>query len=289
MALTLIDSANASGNGAQAGVIESVYNLNPLLSLLPFVSTNGSGTFSYNLVGDSAGSTSRQVNSDFVEGTPSFSERVFKLGILGGKGYDDNYIQVTTEPVDMLAAVAAAKAKAVGERFQYEFFNGDTSAAGGVNTFGETVAFDGLRKLALGEDVTSDNLDLDDIDAAIDGVNGQSTVILANGKTASRINKLARGLVQVDNIEMVGARLSTYGGIPVIRTGKYKGTDVLADGEIWAVKLGEDGVFGVQKSLPTPVPYGPNSERPGWTVRIDWYVGLAARIGSAYRVKRTLA
>lgn len=281
MPVTLLEAQPLMTDNLQAGLVESIYNLNPLMALLPFEDNKGHRTYSYNLMDDADGSTSRLVNSDFVEGTAAPSTRAFTLGILGGKAYVDNFIQQTVAPVDMLAAQINAKAKQVGERFQYEFFNGDTSV--------DATGFDGLKKLALGQDTTAGTLSLDDVDLVLDGVNGQSAAIFANAKTASRINKLARGLVAVDNIEMVGARMTSYNGTPIVRVGKYQGAEILADGEIYAVKLGTDGVFGIQASLPNPAIYAPNSEKPGWTVRFDWYVGLAAKLGSAYRVTRSLA
>lgn len=286
MAVTLLEAQPLMTDNLQAGVVESIYTHNPLLGLLPFEDNKGHLTYSYNLMGDAEGSTSRQVNADFTEGTAAPETRAFTLGILGGKAYVDNFIQQTVAPVDMLAAQINAKSKQVGLRFQWEFFNGDVA---GNLPAGELPAFDGLKKLALGEDLTAGTLDLDDLDLVIDGVQNGATAIFANQTTASNLIRQARNKVQLTDVDAVGVRLQSYNGVPIIKTGVYKGNQVLADGEIYAVRLGTDGVFGIQASLPNPGIYAPNSEKPGWTVRYDWYVGLAARKGSVFRIKRTLA
>ncbi|XLE20182.1 hypothetical protein Q0M94_19220 (plasmid) [Deinococcus radiomollis] len=170
--------------------------------------------------------------------------------------------------------------------FQNFFFNGDTTT--------DANSFDGLAKLAVGNGRTDSApasvLTLDDLDALLLHVT-QASAIMVNDKTLLKIQSLARASkLALPTIDMIGNRVTEYNGVKILRAGSYGGSTVLVDGEVYAVRLGADGVFGVQANLPSPMVYEPNSERPAYTVRIDWFAAIAlGTTDSVYHLQRAIA
>lgn len=285
MALTLVTAQKLIQDELRAGVIRSIYINNPIFALLPFENISGNA-ISYNREnGLASGGTSRAINADYSEGTADFTRLTANLGRLGGVARVDNFLQSTGSNVnDQLAVQVEAKSKAVAVRFQNEFFNGDTSV--------DPNGFDGLKKLVDG---TSRELEVarvltpDDLDAALLQVDGDASAIFMNNNTFLKIQKDAKERVQFNSLELVGSRLSTYAGVPVLRAGVFGGSQILADGEVYVVRMGVDGVHGIQNNLPTPTVFAPDATSPSHTVRIDWYTGIAQKsAGSVYRIAASL-
>ncbi|GAA5437564.1 major capsid protein [Deinococcus aquaticus] len=289
MALTLIEAQKLVQDEVQSGVIYNTYIQNPLLGLLPFENITGTATVYVRDSGLAAGSTTRAINADYVEGTQAFTRLTASLGRLGGKAQVDNFLEVTGSNVtDQLAAQIASKARSTAIAFQDQFFNGDVTV--------DANGFDGLKKLltATSQDMTAATvITLDDVDSALLAIEGDASAIFVNDKTLAKLNGLARasGLVKYNDIDLVGSRVSSYAGIPLIRAGRNAAGQILADGEIYAVRFGVDGVHGIQANTPTVKVISPddNATAPVWTARIDWYAGLAQKtLTSAVRLKRTL-
>ncbi|WP_156372890.1 major capsid protein [Deinococcus sp. Leaf326] len=286
MAVTLLDIQPTIQNNLVSTIVESIYMRNPLLALIPFVDNDGKTTYQM-IVEDglAEGSTTRQINSDYTEGTAKNKVVSFDLGIYGGLGFVDNYlVKAGGVPYDLLNSQIQAKAKAAGIAFQRDFFNGDASVNAQTMT--------GLKKIVAStssESVSTDALSLEDFDAAVYGVSG-ANVIFANGKTVARFNKLIResGLLALTSVDVVGVPATVYNGVKILSTDVAGlNSPILADGEIYSARLGADGVFGIQANLPEPTIVEPGL-RPGYTIRYEWFAGVAVQPGSVYRIKRNL-
>jgi len=291
MALTLVESQKLVQDEVQAGVIHSVYLHNPLVGTLPFEDITG-GAIVYNRAnGIGTASSTRSLNSDYTEETVGFTRLTAALGRLGGKAQVDNFLQVTGSNVtDQLAAQIEAKAKKTAVGYQNSFFNGDVTV--------DPNGFDGLKKLLDGtsqEDESSDVITLADIDEILLSLDGDASALFMNDKTLLKLNALAKGsgMLAFNSLDVVGSRLSTYGGVPIYRAGKLgTGASILADGEIYAVRFGVDGVHGIQANLPTVkvIEADANASAPVLTARIDWYAGVAQKsLQSAARIQRVLS
>jgi len=140
MALTLVEGAKLSNDVLLEGVIETVVQESPVLQRLPFIEIVGNG-LTYNRENASATAAFFAVGDAWTENTPTFSQVTASLSILGGDADVDNYLARTRNNVqDLEAAVVALKARAVQEKFDDTFINGDTGA--------DANAFDGLDNLA---------------------------------------------------------------------------------------------------------------------------------------------
>ncbi|WP_159065943.1 major capsid protein [Deinococcus ficus] len=289
--LTLVEAQKLIQDEVQAGVVFSTYIRNPIMNLIPFETVTGTAVAYNRAVGLGSGSNTRAINADYVEGTVGFTRHTAALGRLGGKAQVDNFLQVTGSNVnDQLAVQIEAKARQTAMTFQNYFFNGDVAV--------DPNGFDGLKKLLAGteqvlDDGTPDVLSLGALDAALMGVEGDASAIFVNDKTLMKINSLAKGsgLVQFNSLEMVGSRVSSYAGVPLVRVGKTTSGNILEDGEIYVVRFGADGVHGLQANTPTVKVISPddNANAPVWTARLDWYTGIAQKdLTSAYRLVSSL-
>lgn len=287
--LTLVEAQKLITDEVQAGVVYNTYLHNPLVALLPFETVVGNSVAYVRDNGLAAGSVTRAINADYVEGTQAFTRHTAALGRLGGKAQVDNYLEVTgSNVIDQLNAQVISKARSTAVAFQDFFFNGDVAV--------DPNGFDGLSKLLTGtsqNDEAATALTLDALDAALLAVEGDASAIFVNDKTLAKLNQLARasGLLAYNSLDLVGSRVSTYAGVPVVRAGRNAAGQILKDGEIYAVRFGADGVHGIQANTPTVKVITPdqNANLPVWTARIDWYVGIAQKtLTSAARLKRTI-
>ena len=286
--LTLPEAQKLTQDELVAGIIYQMYWQMPLLYSLPFEDVAGSA-YVYNRedVAMSSGSTTRALNGDYTEGTAGVTSVTVKLGRYGGKAQIDSFIQVSQSNItNQLETQVIAKTRALAARFQADFFNGDTTV--------DINGMDGLGKLLKAtsqESVTLDALDLSELDQALLLCDGQPSAIFANAKTIAHLNKLVRDSRQVLNtIEMAGAILPAYNGVPVVKAGRKAGfTEILTDGEFFVCRFGADGVHGIQANTPSAQVFMPDSVSPSNTVRIDWYSAIALKVlTSAYHFKRAL-
>src|SRR5688572_8564945 len=135
MALTLAEGAKLSNDVLLEGVIETVINDSPVLQRMPFVEIVGNG-LTYNRENAAATAAFYSVGDTWAENTPTFTQITTALTILGGDADVDNYLARTRNNVqDLEAAVVALKAKAVQQKFDETFINGDVGV--------DTKAFDG--------------------------------------------------------------------------------------------------------------------------------------------------
>ena len=280
MALTLAEASKLSNDVLLTGVIETIIKDSPILQALPFIEIVGNG-LTYNRENAAATAAFYDVGDTWSESTPTFTQVTATLKIVGGDADIDNFLLATRSNLqDLEAAVVQLKAKAVQQKFEDTFVNGDTAS--------DAKSFDGVDKLTdsgqtLSMGANGGSLTLAKLDELIDLVKGGKPGILLMSKRSRRtLNNLARtsgGFLETDRNEF-GQMVQYYDGIPVgicdfISDAKTVGTSTDCS-TIYAVQLGEGALSGLT------APGGLQVERVGsletkdaTRTRIKWYVSLA--------------
>ena len=281
MALTLAEGAKLSNDVLLEGVIETVIKDSPVLQRMPFVEIVGNG-LTYNRENAAATAAFFAVGDAWTEDTPTFTQVTTALAILGGDADVDNYLSRTRNNVqDLEAAVVALKAKAVQQKFDDTFINGDTAT--------DANAFDGIDVLCTsGQTVSMGTngaaLTLARLDETIDLVKGgKPDMLLLSRRTRRQLTELSRqsgsGILEADRDEF-GTMVQFYDGIAVgvhdhISDTQTQGTASDAS-SIYAVQFGEGSLVGLTG------PGGLTVERVGsletkdaTRIRVKWYVSTA--------------
>jgi HK97 family phage major capsid protein len=280
VALTLAEASKLSNDVLLTGVVETIIKDSPILQALPFIEIVGNG-LTYNRENAAATAAFYDVGDTWSESTPTFTQVTATLKIVGGDADIDNFLLATRSNLqDLEAAVVQLKAKAVQQKFEDTFVNGDTAS--------DAKSFDGIDKLTdsgqtLSMGANGGSLTLAKLDELIDLVKGGKPGILLMSKRSRRsLNNLARtsgGFLETDRNEF-GQMVQYYDGIPVgvcdfISDTKTVGTSSDCS-TIYAVQLGEGALSGLT------APGGLQIERVGSLeakdasrTRVKWYVSLA--------------
>ena len=194
----------------------------------------------------------------------------------------DNFLAKTRSNIqDLEAAIVQLKAKAVQQRFDDGFINGDTS--------GDAKSFNGLDKLcASGQTLTmgpdGGTLTLEKLDELVDKVkSGKPDMLLMSKRSRRKLTALSRGsgsgIMEFDRNQF-GQMVQYYSGIPLgvndwISDAKTVGTSNDCS-TVYALRFGEGAVAGLT------APGGLQVERVGsletkdaTRTRVKWYVSLA--------------
>ena len=280
MALTLAEASKLSNDVLLAGVVETIIKDSPILQALPFIEIVGNG-LTYNRENAAATAAFYDVGDTWSESTPTFTQVTATLKIVGGDADIDNFLLATRSNLqDLEAAVVQLKAKAVQQKFEDTFVNGDTA--------GDPKSFDGIDKLTdSGQTVSmganGGSLTLAKLDELVDLIKrGKPDILLMSKRSRRSLNNLARtsgGFLETDRNEF-GQMVQYYDGIPVgicdyISDAKTVGTSTDCS-TIYAVQLGEGALSGLT------APGGLQVERVGSLetkdasrTRVKWYVSLA--------------
>jgi HK97 family phage major capsid protein len=280
MALTLAEAAKLSNDILLTGVIETVIQESPVLQVLPFIEIVGNG-LTYNRENAAATAAFYDVGDTWTESTPTFTQITATLKILGGDADIDNFLMATRSNLqDLEAAIVQLKAKALQQKFEDTFVNGDTSV--------DAKAFDGIDKLCVSGQTVSmgtngATLTLAKLDELVDTVKGGKPQLLVMSKRSRRtLNSLARSagaFLETDRNEF-GQMVQFYDGIPIgvcdyISDAKTVGTSTDCS-TIYAMQFGEGALAGLT------APGGLAVERVGsletkdaTRTRVKWYVSLA--------------
>jgi len=125
------------------GILETIIKESPILQELPFIEIQGNSLlYNRELELPSAAFYAPQTGT-WAESAPRFKQVSAALKVLGGDADVDNYLKTTRSNIqDIEAAVIEMKAKAVRNKFENTFINGDVD--------NDANAFDGLYKLLKG-------------------------------------------------------------------------------------------------------------------------------------------
>ena len=280
MALTLAEAAKLSNDIVLQGVIETIIQESPILQMLPFIEITGNG-LTYNRENTNPNAAFFDVGDTWTEGTPTFTQITTPLKIIGGDADIDNYLLTTRNNVqDLQAAVIRLRAKAVQQKFEDTFLNGDTAV--------DAKSFDGVDKLTTGGQLLTmgangATLTLAKLDELIDAVKGgQPAMLLMSKRTRRGLNTLARAsgsLLQTDRNDF-GQMVQYYDGVPVavsdyISDAKTVGTSTDCS-TVYAMQLGEGAVAGLSSPGGLQVEtIGSLETKDATRTRVKWYVALA--------------
>lgn len=308
MALTLDESAKLSEDTLTRGVLETFVQNSPILDRLPFMDIEGNA-YAYNEEATLPGVAFRGVNEAYTESTGTVNQKSETLKILGGDADVDRFIQKTRSNLnDQRVEQTALKTKALSYKFQDAFFNGDVAV--------DPKGFDGLRKRLIGNQVVeagpngipivgTSNTDihtfldsLDNLLAAVPGINGTNGAIYANSAVIRKIGSALRH-VSLDAVleeDIAGKRSIQWNGIPILEAGQNPdGSQILTVTEtegtasnttsLYAVRFGEtegdQAVTGLTNGGVTTEDLGELQEKPVYRTRIEFYCGLAVFGGKA--------
>ena len=280
MALTLAEAAKLSNDIILQGVIETIIQDSPILQLLPFIEITGNG-LTYNRENTNPSAAFFDVGDTWTEGTPTFTQITATLKIVGGDADIDNFLLTTRSNIqDLQAAVIRLRAKAVQQKFEDTFVNGDTSV--------DTKSFDGIDKLTVGAQISTmgvngATLSLAKIDEVIDLVKGgPPSMLLMSKRTRRSLNALARtagGFLQTDRNEF-GQMVQFYDGVAVgvsdyISHTKTVGTSADCS-TIYALQMGEGALAGITAPGGLQVEtIGSLETKDATRTRVKWYVTTA--------------
>ncbi|MDE3096570.1 MAG: phage major capsid protein [Chloroflexota bacterium] len=280
MALTLAEAAKLSNDIVLQGVIETVIQDSPVLQALPFIEITGNG-LTYNRENAAATAAFFQVGDTWTESTPTFSQITASLTIVGGDADIDNYLLTTRSNVqDLQSAVIRLKAKAVQQKFEDTFVNGDTAV--------DVKSFDGIDKLTTGGQAASmgvngATLTLAKLDELIDLVKGGGPdLLLMSKRTRRSLNNLARtagSFLQTDRNDF-GQMVQFYDGIPIgasdyISDAKTVGTSADCS-TVYAMQFGEGALAGLTAPGGLQVEtIGSLETKDATRTRVKWYVSTA--------------
>ena len=280
MALTLAEAAKLSNDIVLQGVIETIVLDSPILQALPFIEITGNG-LTYNRENTNPAATFFNVGDTWVEGTPTFSQITATLSIVGGDADIDNFLLTTRSNLqDLQAAVIRLKAKAVQQKFEDTFVNGDTAV--------DAKSFDGIDKLTTGGQIATmgtngATMSLAKLDEVIDLVKGGPPAMLLMSKRSRRtLNNLARttgSFLQTDRNEF-GQMVQFYDGVPIgvsdyIADTKTVGTSTDCS-TVYAMQMGEGALAGLSAPGGLQVEtIGSLETKDATRTRVKWYVSTA--------------
>jgi len=281
MALTLAEAAKLSNDILLTGVIETIIYDSPVLQLMPFIEIVGNG-LTYNRENAAATAAFYDVGDTWAESTPTFTQQTATLKILGGDADIDNFLAATRSNLqDLEAAVTQLKAKAIQQKFDDTFINGDATS--------NAKAFDGLDKLcASGQTVSmgtnGGTLTLDKLDELVDKIKaGKPDLLLMSKRSRRKLTALSRatgsGFLETDRNQF-GQMVRLYDGIPIGVNDWVSDAQTVGSSNdcstIYAIQFGEGALAGLTG------PGGLQVERVGsletkdaTRTRVKWYVSLA--------------
>src|SRR5688572_25820992 len=292
MPLLLAESAKLSNDLVQRGVIETILEESPMLTMLPFLDVEGN-SFKYNQENTLGGASFYAVNGVWSEGTATFTQKTVNLAILGGDADVDNFVQRARSNVnDQRAIQTMLKAKDVARKWEQTVITGDATA--------DPNAFDGLKVLypstgSSGQVMTpaaaGGSLTLALLDQLLDLVKGgKPDVILMSKRTRRKLKGLLTASTHyVETGESAfGRQILMYDGIPVLVSDFIADTEAADNGSgstfssIYALHLSPaDGLVGLTNGGIEAIDVGALETKDASRVRIRWYVGMAVLRDSA--------
>ena len=269
--LTLTEASKLIQNPLQRGVVETFARTSPVLERLPFMDVNGNA-YSYNVEQTLPGIAFRDYNTSYTESTGVVNPHTEKLYIMGGISSVDRALVKTQGSVNNIRAIHDnMKAKAAALTFTAKFFNGDNTTA--------ATEFDGLKERLTGSQALTYTgaLTLEKVDELIDGVIGGPTALFMSKATRRTVNALRRAAGQATEVvsDSFGRQIDAYAGIPIGVIEEDKdGAAILADGEIYAIRMGvQEYVSGLQAGGMEVIDLGLN--RTQYETLIEWICGIA--------------
>ncbi len=307
MALTLVQASKLSNDKLLVGVIEEIITDSMLLQKLPFIEIVGNG-LTYNRELTLPNAEFYDVNEEWEESTPTFTQVTSVLKIVGGDADVDNFLKATRSNIqDLETEVVQSKAKAIRNIFEEKFIYGDATTrpkefdgmAYLMQLLTEDVAVPGdtnytgqvLRAATAAASASLTLTMLDDLISMVKG--GRPDGLIMNQTMRNAIQGLLRavgqGGLESGRSEM-GTWVQSYLGIPIIIDDWLLNTHDCTAGDcgeiaaftggdstvIFAVRFGEKEMAGLQSPGGLTVePLGSLEKKDGTRTRVKWYTSLA--------------
>jgi hypothetical protein len=278
--ITLPEAAKLTQDVLLKGIIEEIYKESPILSRLPFKDVSSSGLL-YNRENELPTVEFVAPDEDWATSEATFTQRRATLCILGGDADVPNFVQDTYSNInDQMAIQIEKKTKAMKHTFEDKFINGDSST--------NPKEFDGLIKLydssnrTVAGDASKWNSGtahqdvLGNMDELIDLCLPKPDMILMDRPTRRQLNASMRqsgSLVKVDQDEF-GNFVTMYNEIPIFVNDFMGGATLTAASYVFALRMGEDGVCGLQHGGIATEYFDKLEKKDARRVRIKWYVSL---------------
>lgn len=289
MALTLTEANKLSNDQLQQGVVETIINESPLLSMLPFVEVVGTA-IRYNRENTQPDMDWQPVGGTWQEDTPEWTEVTAALKILGGDADVDKFLARTRRDTNDLEVITIqAKAKAFAFAFEDAFWYGDDSVD--VNQFdGMQLLCPAGQRLNEGATSTPAALQTDNIRQLIDLVKpGKPDALFMSRRTRRLLsNHAAASSSPVSfGIDEYQRRVAFFDDIPIRTSDRITDTETISSGDyaastggsassIFAIQFGEEGVLGLNNGpIPAIEEVGTLESKDANRWRVKGYVGLA--------------
>ncbi len=284
MAITFSEIQKNVPDKMTAGIIDELKRCNILLANMPFddaVLPSGLGSslsYGYYRITTNPTVAFRSVNAEYTASNAVKEKKTVDLKAFGGSFSIDRMLASAGGFVNEVEVQARQMVQSVQTLFNDTIINGDTSK--------DSKAFDGLSKALTGTSTeynaatadtavdlsTASNVDsnykdfLDRLDEFLLGMDGRPTCLLGNTKLIAKIRACARRAhLSGEMVDEFGRQMMCYDGIPLIDmgtkaddSGDVIGTTAVSSGsggltELYAVRLGLDGLHGVSLQAQSPV------------------------------------
>jgi hypothetical protein len=290
---TIAEAEKYSRTQLLQGVVEEIISSSPMFAFLPFDTVLGN-SLTYNRESTLGTAEFHNPGDTWTESTPTLSQVVATLRILGGDADVDEFLALTrSNEQDLRAEVIAMKTKAVARQFQDSFIYGeaavDPKAFDGVHVIAEALA--AAQNVHLGSGTTPAVGTFSQLDQLCDCIVGGPDALVMSRRTRRGIQKLARSQGWALQSAPVGALgfLAEHWQqtIPIfvndfmvdtelLASGKYSAKTGGASSSIFALKFGGDALFGLEAGGGIQVEdVGALETKDAKRTRIKWYCGLA--------------
>lgn len=265
LTMTLADSLKLTTDTLQAGVIETLATESKLLSVLPFMSIQGSG-YTYNVETKLSDTKFRAVGEGIVAGLAEYTTRTEALKIMGDEAIIDTFqIAVYGNVNDLMALEVALKTKAMAHKFEKTFLLGDED----INA----KEFNGIEKRLIDTQKLTATADtFSDVRKLRNKIQGAPSAYIMNKDTLVDFEALYKEYLTWERNEF-GVPVASIGGIPVI---DVEPEILPTTGDIYAVRFGAmEAVCGLTNGGVKVKALGEVDDAPQLKTRIEFFCGLA--------------
>jgi len=295
MSLTLAEYKELTNDQMEKGIIEELINDIPLFRKLPFETITGSAKTYDREDEDQQGSVDfYNIHEQITKSEAHFTQETASLYSLIGDAKVNNLAKKSMSNInDQMAAQVAAKAKQMGEEFEYHAVYGTTSSKGFEGLHSLIADSATTQTLVCAADATGDALTALLLDEAVDNCRASGDKIIVTTKRVKR--NMAKYLRTVGSYESTrdeyGHSWKVWGDdeIPIVTCDKMLNTELCASTGLYAsvgsgstsslfvLTLGENGVQGLQNGGITTQKWDRLENEDSSMVRMVWYVGLCLK------------
>ncbi len=288
MALTLAQAELYTTNMVYAGVIDEFYAASPIFTHLGFIDIVGNA-YQYLRESTRGNAPFRGPLETWTESTPTQAQVTVALKILGDDADIDHFLKKTrSNHTDIEGEIIAGKARDMKFGYLDAFWYGDDS----VNN----KEFDGMQllipsgnRIGQGSSATGAALQISNIDAVIDEIEGYVPDILVTTKAVRRrINAYIRlnGGTYMESRDEWGNMVGEYNGVPLYVDDRLVNTETIATStysaktggstsSLFAMRFDEKAIFGIQNGALEIKKVSDDLEtKDGGRWRLKWYCGL---------------